>query len=211
MTKDSVEIIEKKTSFKDYIQVDHYLLKHVLHDGGWSKVISREVVERGHVAAALLYDPDLDLFVLIEQFRTAAFAARQSPWWGDDFSPWMVECVAGIIEDGESPEEMCRRESVEEANCPISDIYPISQYISSPGCMTETVFLFCGRVDASNAGGVFGLEEEGEDIRVFTATPEEAFEMLENGRIVNSMTILAVQWFQLNRNKLRHIWLGNAD
>lgn len=76
--------------------------------------------------------------------------------------------------------------------------------------MTESVFLFCGRVDASKAGGIFGLKEEGEDIRVFTATPEETYEMLEQGRIANAVTMLAVQWFQLNRDKLRHIWLGEA-
>jgi ADP-ribose pyrophosphatase len=210
MTKNTVEIVEKTTPFKGYLQVDHYLLKHVLHEGGWSDVISREVVERGHIAAVLLYDPDLDLFVLVEQFRPAAFAAKESPWWGEDFSPWMVECVAGIIEDGENPEEMCRRESMEEANCPVSALHQIYQFFPSPGCMTESVFLFCGRVDASKAGGIFGLKEEGEDIRVFTATPEETYEMLEQGRIANAVTMLAVQWFQLNRDKLRHIWLGEA-
>ena len=208
MTANSVEIIEKTTAFNAYLKVDHYLLKHALHEGGWSDVLSREVIERGHVGAVLLYDPDLDLFVLTEQFRPGAFAAKDSPWWGDDFSPWLVECVAGIIEAGETPEGMCRRESVEEADCPITDLHPIYHYFSSPGCLTESVFLFCGRVDASKAGGIFGLKHEHEDIRVFTATPEETYLMLQSGRINNSMTMLAVQWFQLNRDKLRHIWLG---
>lgn len=206
MPPKNVEIIEKTTPFKAYLNVDHYLLKHALFEGGWSDVMSREVIERGHVGAVLLYDPDLDLFVLTEQFRPGAYAAKSSPWWGADFSPWLVECVAGIIEGEESPEDMCRRESLEEADCPVSDLHPMYHYFSSPGCMTESVFLFCGRVDASNAGGVFGLKHEHEDIRVFTASPKETYAMLEQGRIVNSMTMLAVQWFQLNGDKLRHIW-----
>jgi ADP-ribose pyrophosphatase len=85
------------------------------------------------------------------------------------------------------------------------------KYFSSPGCLTESVFLYCGLVDASNAGGVYGLKEEGEDIHVFTATPEETYQMIEDGRIINSMTMLAVQWFQLNGNKLRNIWLGEGS
>jgi hypothetical protein len=34
--------------------------------------------------------------------------------------------------------------------------------------------------------------------------------MLDEGHIVNSMTMLVVQWFQLNGDKLRHIWLGEG-
>jgi len=206
MTPSNVSIIEKTTPFRAYLQVDHYLLKHALFEGGWSEEMSREVVERGHVGAVLLYDPDLDLFILTEQFRPGAYAAKSSPWWDDDFSPWLVECVAGMIEHDEKPEDLCRRESVEEADCPITALHPLYHYFSSPGCFTESVFLFCGRVDASNAGGVFGLKHEGEDIRVFTASPEETYAMLEQGRIVNSMTMLAVQWFQLHGDKLRHLW-----
>lgn len=208
MKTEDVEIIEKTTPYKGYLQIDHYLLKHTLFEGGWNDVMSREIIERGHVAAILLYDPNLDLFVLTEQFRPGAFVAGQPPWWGDDFSPWLVECVAGVIEGGESPEEMCRRESIEEANCQVSQLHQIYHYFSSPGCLTESVFLFMGRVDASETGGVFGLKHEHENIRVFTATPEETYQMLEDGRIVNSMTMLAVQWFQLNRDTLRHIWVG---
>ncbi len=210
MTPETVEIVEKTTPFKAYLQVDHYLLKHALFEGGMSEVMSREIVERGHVGAVLLYDPDLDLFVLTEQFRPAAHAAKQSEWWSNDFSPWLVECVAGIIDAGEEPEEVCRRESIEEASCPVTELYPIYHYFSSPGCLTESVFLFCGRVDASNVGGIYGLKHEHEDIRVFTATPDETYQMLEQGRINNAMTMLAVQWFQLNRDKLRHIWLGES-
>ena len=210
MSHKKVKIVKKTTRFKNYLQVDEYQLKHTLYKGGFGEVIEREVIDRGHVGAVLLYDPDLHLFVLTEQFRPAGFVAKASPWWDDDFSPWMVECVAGIIDQGESPKEVCCRESLEEANCVVSDLHFLYKYFSSPGCLTETVFLYCGRVDASNAGGFYGLKEEGEDIRVFTATPEETYQMIEDGRIINSMTMLAVQWFQLNGNKLRNIWLGES-
>ena len=82
------------------------------------------------------------------------------------FSPWLLECVAGIIEEGESPEDVARRETVEEAGCEILDLFPVCHYLASPGGSSESIFVFCARVDASTAGGVFGLAEEHEDIRV---------------------------------------------
>ena len=68
------------------------------------------------------------------------------------------------------------------------------------------MFSFCGCVNASNAGGVHGLAEEGENIRVFTVTPEEAFAMVADGRIHNSMTMIPLQWFKENRERLRRNW-----
>lgn len=208
MTGDDVKIIKKRREFQSYVKVDRYLLRHKLFDGGQSAEISREVLERGHAAAVLLYDPDLDLLVLIEQFRAGAFAAQQSGLMPDSETPWLVECVAGIVEDGESPEDVVRREAIEEADCVIGELVPLYHYYSSPGCLSESIFLFCGRVDASGAGGIHGLAHEGEDIRVFTATPDQAMKWLDSGRINNAMTMIALQWLQSNRQKLRQEWLA---
>jgi len=206
-TPSAVEIVKKETPFKAYLQIDHYLLRHALFGGGWSDVMSREVIERGHVSAVLPYDPAGDRLVLTQQFRPGALTAKDSGWLEPDSSPWLIECVAGIIDDGETPETVARRESVEEAGLEVTDLHPIYHYFSSPGCMSESVFLFCGRVDAEGAGGVFGLAHEHEDIRVFTATPEEAFAMVDDGRITNSMTMIALLWFRLNRDMVRKKWL----
>jgi ADP-ribose pyrophosphatase len=46
-----------------------------LFEGGWGGEISREVLELGHAACCLLFDPDLDRLVFVEQFRQGAFAA----------------------------------------------------------------------------------------------------------------------------------------
>lgn len=210
MTRGDVTIINKIQAFKSYVEVNRYQLTHKLFDGGQSKEISREVIDRGHAAAALLYDPDMDLLVLIEQFRPGAFAAMTSSLIPENESPWLIECVAGIIEEGETPEDVVRREAVEEANCVIQELVPLFHYFASPGCMTESVFLFCGRVDASKAGGIHGLDGEGEDIRVFTATPKEALNWVTTGRINNAMTMLALQWLEKNRENLSRQWLDTG-
>lgn len=138
--------------------------------------------------------------VLIEQFRIGPYAVG--------WNPWLLEGVAGIIEDGESPEDVAIRETREEAGCEITELVPMLHYLSSPGACTETVALFCGRVDASGAGGVHGLDEEHEDIKVVVYGVDEALEMLREGRIVNGKTIIALQWLALNYSQLKRRWLG---
>ncbi len=211
MKPQDVEVVDKTTPFQGYFRLDRYRLRHQLFAGGWGKEITREIFERGHAASALLYDPDLDRLVFIEQFRAGAFAALSSPWYDDGTSPWLIEAVAGIIDDEEDPEDVVRREAIEEADCTIEHIEPVCHYLVTPGGSTESVFLFCARVDASKAGGVHGLDEEGEDIRVFTVTPEEAFELLDRGRIINSMTMILLYWFRHNRDAVRARWLGETD
>ncbi|HEC14721.1 MAG TPA: NUDIX domain-containing protein [Rhodospirillales bacterium] len=207
MNRDDIQVIEKTTPFQGYFRIDHYRMKHRLFEGGWSAEMSREVFERGHAVTVALYDPDLDKLVLIEQFRPGAMAAIASPWFADDASPWLIETVAGIIDQGETPEIVARREAMEEANCEIKEIIPVCQYFVSPGGSSESIFVFCGRVDASSAGGVHGLEAEHENLRVFTVSPAQTFQWLDSGKISNAMTMIALNWFRLNHQKVRDIWL----
>ncbi|MFP6729720.1 MAG: NUDIX domain-containing protein [Alphaproteobacteria bacterium] len=209
MKADDVEIIEKEEAFRGYFKIDRYRLKHRQFDGAMGPELSREVFERGHAAACLLYDPDLDKLVLIEQFRPGAYGALAAPWFDEaETSPWIIEIIAGIIEDGETPEQVVRREALEEAGLEIGEIEPLFHYLVSPGAMTESMFIFCGRIDAANAGGIHGLKSEGEDIRVLVVDVEEAFAMLDDGRILNAMTIIPLQWFRANHAALRARWLG---
>ena len=193
-----VEIRDKQTVFQGYFRVDRYLLRHELHEGGWSGEIKREVFERGHAAGLLGYDPARDEVLLIEQFRIGAYAAN--------YPSWVTEIVAGIIEDGESPEDVVRREIVEEAGCEVGELIPIADYLVSPGGTSETMTLFCGRVDLKDAGGIHGLDHEQEDIRVLAMPRKEAVKRLRERRIKNSMTIIALQWLELNHEALRKSW-----
>lgn len=194
-----VEILKRETVFQGYFRIDRYQLRHEQFAGGLGAPVSREVFERGQVAAVLPIDPRTEKVVLIEQFRPGAWAA------GSD--PWLIECVAGVIEQGEVAAEVCIRETREEAGLLICDLVQIvPPYLSSPGACSETVALFCGRVDASSAQGLHGLADEGEDIRVSTWTFDEALQLLDEGRIVNSKTIIALQWLALNRHTFAERW-----
>lgn len=195
------QIIDKTLCYKGFFRVERYRLRHELFAGGPGGEITRELFERGHAAAVVLYDPDMDSVVMVEQFRIGAL---DSPG-----KPWMLEFVAGIVEKGETPEAVVRRESVEEAGCAADDLIPIATCTLSPGACSERMHLFCARVDASRAGGIHGLRDEGEDIRVHVLRFDEAFAMLEAGDISSATPIIGLQWLALNRVRLREKWSVN--
>ena len=180
--------------FSKYFRLEEYSLSHELFDGGYSNIFTREIFERGSVVALLPYDPERRKVVLIEQFRAGAI--------GDEQTPWLFECVAGVIEEGESEDQVAIRESQEEAGCEVKRLHQISRYYVSPGGTTELCPLYCGIVDSDGIGGIHGLDEENEDIRVEVVDAELAFQMVRDGRVKSSATIIALQWLELNQNTL---------
>ena len=198
MTDPRVDILEKTVCYAGFFRLKRYRLRHRLFSGAWSHTLVREVFERGHAAAVLPYDPVRDQVVLIEQFRIGALQAPGGPW--------LLEIVAGVLDPGETPEEVIRREAIEESGCPLQEIVPICEYLVSPGGSTERIALFCGKVDASQADGTHGLAEEGEDIRVEVMATDAAMAHLHTGRINAAAPIIALQWLLLNRDQLRRRW-----
>jgi ADP-ribose pyrophosphatase len=197
-TQNDYEIVEREVLYQGVFRMARYRLRYRLFNGEWSKLLSREVMERTSAAGVLLYDPALDHVVLIEQFRPGALSNPQSPW--------LLEVVAGSLNENELPADLAKRESQEEAGCEVLDIVPICSYFVSPGGCSEFISLFCGRVDARKAGGIHGLQEEDEDIRSFVIPVEEAFTMVQTGQIQTSPAIVSLQWLQLNRDWLKQLW-----
>ena len=195
---ENIEVIGKETLYEKFFRVDEYLLKYPRYNGTMSRPISREVMERGNSAGVLLYDPDRDRLVFVEQFRVGVFTAGAYPW--------VLECAAGIIDEGETPRQVVIREAKEEAGVTVTDLEPIADYFASPGGISERLYVFCGRVNVDHLPKYAGLENEGEDIRVVVLSSQEVEQMLNQGKFNNALTIIAVQWFVLNKDKLREKW-----
>lgn len=206
MDASDVELVTKDTGYDGYFRIDRYRLRHRTFAGGMTETMMREVFERGHAAAVVLFDPLLDLLVLIEQFRIGIYAAAAAPEVPEPLSPWLLETVAGIIDHGESPEDVVRRESLEEAGCQVQELEEACLLFASPGASTETVRIFCGRVDASQAGGLHGLAHEHEDIRVAVMSPADAFRRLDEGHVLNATAMVALHWFRQNHERIRAAW-----
>jgi ADP-ribose pyrophosphatase len=196
--RQDIEIERQETVYRGYLRVDRYRLRHRRHDGGWSRTICRELVERGHGAALLPYDPWADAVLLVEQFRIGALAAG--------LPPWQIEIPAGIIDPGETAEAVARRETGEEAGATVDRVEPIGRFLLSSGALSETVALYCGRIDSRGLGGVHGLAEEDEDIAVSVQPFDAAWRLLETGAVANAFTVIALQWLALNRDALRRRW-----
>jgi ADP-ribose pyrophosphatase len=198
-TPSATEIIKREECFKGFYQLDRVHLRHELFAGGMSREISREVFVRHDAVCVLPYDPQRDEVVLIEQFRVGAMGKAQTPW--------LIELVAGLIDKVEEPEEVARREGEEEAGLTFSSLWPITRYFPSPGGSTEFVHLYLGRCSTVGVGGLHGLEEEAEDIRVTVWAYEDALQAVRDGRISNAASIIALQWLALNRAEVRGLWL----
>ncbi|MCK5696617.1 MAG: NUDIX domain-containing protein [Gammaproteobacteria bacterium] len=194
-----VNLHQEKTAYKGFFTIKQYTLQHPLFQGGHSQPLIRECFERGHAVGVLAYDPWLDTLILLEQFRIGAYVNHIQ-------NPWLLEIIAGIVESGESHTEVAHREAQEEAGLTLLALEPIANFYSSPGGTSETTQLYCACVDSHNAGGFYGLEEEGEDIRLHVVSYDEAVQLLKEGALNNASAMIAMQWLMLNKEDLRRKW-----
>lgn len=192
--KNDVKIKSIETVYDGFFKIDLYELEHALFAGGVLPSVKRELFERGHAVAVLPYDPVRDKIVLIEQFRVGAMASKQSPW--------LLEVIAGMIDKGETKEQVALREADEEAGITISKLIPMLDYMSSPGGTTERIHLFLGVIDSDGVGGIHGLENEHEDIKAHVFDYDEALNLLQSGDVDNAATVICLQWLALNKASL---------
>ncbi len=188
-------ILEEEFAYHGFFDLIRIKLRHTLFQGGWSKVLTRELFQRGNCVAVIPYDPLRDQVILIEQFRAG-------PLRNDD-PKWMLEIVAGAIEPGETAEQVAHRETLEEAGCEILELRRITEFYTSPGGSSEKITLFYARVESDKAGGIHGLDEEDEDIRVHVLPFQQAYGEVESGGINSAIPIIGLQWLALHRGALR--------
>ena len=204
-----VSIIQKKTGYDGFFTMNQYVLQHSLFKGGQTGKLTRECFERGHAVGVLAYDPWQDKIVLLEQFRIGAYIninERLNEGKGHSQNPWLLEIIAGIVESGESQEDVAYREAKEEAGLKLLSLQTIGDFYCSPGGTSETIQLYCACVHSDGIGGIHGLEEEGEDILVRVVSFDDAVQLLEKGEMNNASAMIAMQWLILHRNPLRDKW-----
>lgn len=190
-----VKIIQKEELLNNIVSIEELTLEFSLFKGGMSSQVKRILIQRSPAVAVLLYDPLQDKVVLVEQFRVGAIKSSESPW--------LVEVVAGLIEENESPKDVAIRETKEESGLNVLHIEEIVSYWVTPGISTEKVTLFCAIVNSNNAEGIFGLEDESEDIMVQVLPRRELHSMLMSNKIKNAPTIISCQWLENNYARLR--------
>lgn len=189
-----VELLSREVVYDGFFSMERLHLRHRRFDGGWSRKFTRELFVRGRAVGVLLYDPEHELVGMVEQFRVGAIGLPEGPW--------QLEVVAGIVEAGESAEDVAKRELVEEAGIRHVALLPICEYLVSPGGTNECLALFCGVADLRDQGGNFGLAHENEDILFHVMSEQQAMSALAEGHCNNAASIICLQWLQLNRDRL---------
>ena len=195
--KKRYQILSMEATHNGFLKLKSYLLQHECFEGGWCPQVRRERVEGKHAVSVLLYDPEEDAVVLIEQFRIGAM--------GHADDPWLLETVGGYMEEGEVAEAVARRETREETGCELLALEFIGRFFTTPGWCGERISLYCGWVDSTGAGGVHGLDHEGEDILVRVMSREAA--LGELFRRANSTSIVVgLQWLSQHWRELQQRW-----
>ncbi len=149
-----------------------------------SESASRLSVERGDAVGLIVFDKDKDRLLFVRQFRYPTVRH-------DD--PWPIECVAGGISAGESPEEAARRELFEELGYQPGELHLLESCYSSPGGLSEKVTIYfteVSREDELGKGG--GLDHEGEDVERVELSRDQVKEMLSHGGFRDAKTLVGL-------------------
>jgi len=187
------KIINKKNLYSGFFSLNKYEFIHEKHNGEWTSVVEREVFSGAHVSTLLPYDPIKKEIILIQQFRAGVLSRYDENY--------LLEIVAGIIDEGENPEQTAIRECFEETGCEVKKIHPIQSYFPAPGSSESYYHLYLGEIQAFEGERIKGLEKESEDILVKSFKIDEVRQMLKEKKIMNGLTLIALQWFFLEYYK----------
>lgn len=189
-----VEIRKQTRLFNDFFKVDEVIVSHQRLDGSMSPDERRLVFERGDSAAALLYNPDTNAVILVNQFKVPTLLARRrdNPMTSDG---WITETVAGMVDAAETPEETAVRETLEETGYKIGKPELICRFFSSPGGTSERIFLYFAEVSETDKIGKGG-GLAGEDVRTIEMNANELFHLLEEKQIEDPKLAIGAYWLQ---------------
>lgn len=193
------KIISRKLEFQGWHKLETIVVQPAsLKHEGLTAPMKREMYYCGTCVVILPYLPETDEILLNEQFRVGALMAG-------DPDPWLYECAAGMVDEGETPEEAAKRELLEETGCHAAELEFIVKSYPSPGGTDEIQLMYCARLDKAEVGH-YGLEEEGEEIKTHLFPASEVLRMLKAGEITNGALITCLFWFANNHERLRKKW-----
>lgn len=176
---------------------EHYTLKKITFDikkknGEW-ETQHREVFDHGNAAAALLYNKDNRTLILTQQFRIPTLL-NGNP------GGMLLECCAGLLDEGEAPDDTIIREIEEETGYKVDKAGKVLECFTSAGSLTELIYLYIAEYRPEqkvSEGG--GLAEEGEEVKVLELPFDDVVKDLEEGRIKDAKTIMLLQYALLKK------------
>ena len=187
----------KRKVYEGFFSVEEHDLSYQKFNKEQSAVVTRSALISSDAVIVLPYDPVNDRILLIEQFRTGPYVK------GDD-EPWVLEPIAGLIDEGETPESAGIREAQEEAHLKIQKLELVARSYPSPGISTEFFHQYIGIVELPESSNLIaGLSSENEDIRSHIFEYAQFSNMIRSGIIKVGPAILIGLWLAKNRKILQ--------
>jgi len=187
--------------FGDLFLIVRATLQYRRFDGQMSDPVTRINFERGDSVGVLLHDPQDDAVILVRQFRYPVYATLDpGEREGDSATQaWLLEIVAGVVDEGRGVKEVANKELLEEAGYEVEgDLQYVTTFYPSPGGTSERIHLFLGEVEHDRRiGKGGGVVAEGEDTQVVVLPFREAMDMIASGKICDAKTIIALQHLAL--------------
>lgn len=172
-----------------------------------------EMISGHDSVCVLIYDRDLDCFVIVRQFRPPVFLRSESERdaGGEvldldsknaNFQRGLTyELCAGIVDKPKSIEQIAAEEVFEECGYSVepSRLEPIATFYgatSISGSITHAFYVCVNSKDKKGSGG--GIEDE--CIQVINLPQREALEFLSDACVPKTLSLLfAINWFYLNK------------
>jgi GDP-mannose pyrophosphatase NudK len=168
-----------------------YLLKEVTFTVNDEAKQKKEVYERTNSATVLLFNQRSKTVILTQQLRLPTYLNGNK-------SGMLIECCAGMLDEGETAEECIRREAFEETGYKLKEVQKIYEAYLSPASVTEFTTFFIAPYTADmkvSEGG--GLKEENESIEVLEMPFDKVFAMMADGSIRDAKTMLLLQYMRI--------------
>ncbi len=191
---EKAKILTKKTLSAEIIKLYEYEFEidSLNLDKKQTRKLKREIAHYGDSVFVLIFAPDIDSFIFTKEFRAGVFLNDSND------PPFIYGCVAGMIDEHKLPEEIARKEAKEEAGLDIDKLRLIASVYTSPGHVTEKTYIFYTEVEGTPKTGLFGLEHESEEIMTHVVKKSDVYKMMDELKIVDAMTLLALNWFRAN-------------
>jgi nudix-type nucleoside diphosphatase (YffH/AdpP family) len=177
-----VKVIHEETVFQDILTLE----KGKIQDEAGS-TFSRLRIKRQDASCILVLNVDSNKIILTRQFRYGA-----APKTHD----YLLEVVAGKVDEGEEPLDTAIRETEEEIGYQVSkdNMKYLVTCFSSPAYTSERYHIYFATVkesDKKSKGG--GLEAENESIELVEMDPQVFKEKILHGQFYDAKTFIAGQ------------------
>lgn len=176
-------VVNRERVYSGFQSIDELTIHFEDPDGSHSHELKRLVVERGNAVGVLVHDTGADTILLAKQFRAAMIEHGE---------PWLAEIAAGMIDEGENPEEAARREVEEELGYRLRELVNLGEMYATPGGSSEMLTLFYASVSETDRVNDGGGTDEHEDIEIIRIPRQQAIDMVNHGQLRDAKTQIAI-------------------